>query len=151
MQGIKRKLVYVTLYEAFAMLFTSVGLALFSGQSLAHAGVAGVASSTVAFIWNLIYNTGFEAWEAKQPGTGRSVGRRLLHAAGFEAGLVLTLVPLFAWWLQVSLWEALWMDIGLIIFFLVYTYLFNLLFDHVFGLPASAQANTGQHPEGCKA
>lgn len=139
MQGIKRKLVYVSFYEMFAMLFTSVGLALFSGQSLGHAGVAGVASSLVALVWNLIYNTMFEAWEAKQLEAGRSLKRRIAHALGFELGLVITLVPLFAWWLQVSWWQALVMDAGLIVFFLVYTYLFNLGFDHLFGLPASAQ------------
>ena len=139
MQGIKRKLVYVSFYEMFAMLFTSVGLALFSGQSLGHAGVAGVASSLVALVWNLIYNTMFEAWEAKQLEAGRSLKRRIAHALGFELGLVITLVPLFAWWLQVSWWQALVMDAGLIVFFLVYTYLFNLGFDHLFGLPTSAQ------------
>jgi uncharacterized membrane protein len=30
------------------------------------------------------------------------------------------------------------LDLGLIVFFLVYTYVFNLGFDRVFGLPASA-------------
>ena len=139
MQGIKRKLVYVSFYEMFAMLFTSIGLALFSGQSLSHAGVAGVASSLVALVWNLIYNTMFEAWEAKQAEAGRSIKRRIAHALGFELGLVITLVPLFAWWLQVSWWQALVMDAGLIVFFLIYTYLFNLVFDYLFGLPASAQ------------
>ena len=32
------------------------------------------------------------------------------------------------------------MDLGLVVFFLVYTFVFNWLFDHVFGLPASARA-----------
>jgi uncharacterized membrane protein len=52
---------------------------------------------------------------------------------------VLVLVPLFAWWLDISLWEALVLDIGLLLFFMVYTYIFSLAFDRVFGLPASAQ------------
>jgi uncharacterized membrane protein len=30
------------------------------------------------------------------------------------------------------------LDLGLIFFFLVYTFLFNLVFDRIFGLPASA-------------
>ena len=48
------------------------------------------------------------------------------------------LVPLFAWWLNISLWDALLLDIGLLMFFMVYTYFFSLTFDRVFGLPASA-------------
>ena len=47
-----------------------------------------------------------------------------------------------AQWLNVSLWEALVMDLGLVVFFLVYTFVFNWVFDHVFGLPASAAPRT---------
>jgi uncharacterized membrane protein len=138
MQGIKRKLVYVSLYELFAIAITTGGLMLFSGQSLSHTSVAAIASSAIALIWNLIYNTLFEAWESRQAVRGRNIWRRMLHAAGFELGLIVTLVPFFAWWLDVTLWHALVLDIGLIIFFLIYTFIFNLIFDHVFGLPASA-------------
>ena len=60
------------------------------------------------------------------------------HAIGFELGFIITLVPLFAWWLHIGLWQALVLDIGLSVFFLVYTFVFNLGFDKVFGLPASA-------------
>ena len=51
-----------------------------------------------------------------------------------------TLVPLFAWWFNVSLWQAFVMDLALIVFFLCYTFVFNWVFDQVFGLPASAMA-----------
>ena len=50
-----------------------------------------------------------------------------------------TLVPLFGWWFNVSLWQAFVMDLALIVFFLCYTFVFNWAFDRVFGLPASAQ------------
>ena len=68
----------------------------------------------------------------------RSLRRRIAHAIGFEGGLIAFLVPVFAWWLGVSLWDALVMDLGLVVFFLVYTFVFNWAFDAVFGLPASA-------------
>jgi len=51
---------------------------------------------------------------------------------------VFTLVPLFAWWFGISLWQAFVMDLALIVFFLCYTFVFNWGFDRVFGLPASA-------------
>ena len=74
---------------------------------------------------------------------GRNVARRIAHAVGFEGGLVLTLVPLFAWWFNVTLWQAFVMDLALIVFFLCYTFVFNWFFDRTFGLPASAQATEG--------
>ncbi|MOA39431.1 Bacterial Transmembrane Pair family protein [compost metagenome] len=89
--------------------------------------------------WNVVWNSLFERWEARQQQRGRSVWRRIAHALGMEGGLVVMLVPLFAWWFKVSLWQAFLMDLGLLLFFLVYTFAFNWAFDRVFGLPASAQ------------
>lgn len=138
MQGLKRRVVYVVLYEAIAIVVASLGLAWMSGASLGPAGTLATLASVVAIAWNVVFNHAFEAWESRQTVRGRSLGRRVAHAVGFEGGLVLFLVPLFAWWLQVSLWHALVMDLGLVVFFLCYTFVFNWVFDHVFGLPASA-------------
>ena len=141
MQGIKRRVVYITLYEGIAIVAASVGLALMSGQGLGHSGVLAVIASAIAVIWNLGFNALFERWEARQPVRGRSVGRRIAHAIAFEGGLVTLLVPTIAWWLDISLWDALVMDLGLVVFFLVYTFVFNWAFDSVFGLPASASGS----------
>jgi uncharacterized membrane protein len=140
MQGIRRKIVYVSLYELIAVLITSSGLAAGSGASLGRAGVVAVASSVIAVLWNLAYNSLFEAWEARQAVRGRSLGRRVAHALGFEAGFIFMLVPLFAWWLDIAWWHALVLDLGLAAFFLLYTFIFNWAFDAVFGLPLSAQS-----------
>ena len=72
--------------------------------------------------------------------------RRVVHALGFEGGLAMVLIPLMAWWFGVTLWEATVMEAGLLVFFLVYTYVFNWCFDHVFGLPASASASAAVAP-----
>jgi uncharacterized membrane protein len=138
MQGIQRKIVYVTLYEALAILSASIGLAWMSGQGLGHAGVLAVIASAVAVVWNLGFNWLFERWESRQAVRGRSLRRRVAHAIGFEGGLATILVPVFAWWLDIGVWEALMMDIGLLVYFLAYTFFFNWGFDRVFGLPASA-------------
>ena len=138
MQGIKRRVVYITLYEAIAIVAASIGLAAMSGQGLGHSGALAVIASVIAVVWNLAFNALFERWEARQAVRGRSVWRRVAHAIGFEGGLVMFLVPTFAWWLDISLMQALVMDLGLVIFFLVYTFVFNWAFDAVFGLPASA-------------
>jgi uncharacterized membrane protein len=138
MQGIQRKLVYVSLYEGFAILFASIGLALLSGAGAGKSTALAVIASVIAVVWNLAFNTMFEAWEARQQVRGRSIKRRIAHAIGFECGLGAILVPVFAWWLGIGLWEALLFDAALLLFFLVYTFAFNWSFDRVFGLPASA-------------
>jgi len=139
MQGVRRRVVYVTAYEALAIALSSAMMAVIFDAAVAHAGALSASASAIAIAWNFIYNWGFERWEARQAAGGRGFVRRAAHALGFEAGLVLALVPLMAWWFDVGLIEAFILDIGLILFFLVYTFLFNLGFDRLFGLPASAR------------
>jgi uncharacterized membrane protein len=138
-QGIKRKALYVIAFEAIAVAICTAGFALLSDKSLAHAGALAVADSAIAVLWNLLYTSLFEAWEARQAMRGRSIKRRIAHAFGFETGLLFLLVPLSAWWLDITLLRAFALNIGLAGLFLVYTFLFNWGFDQVFGLPASAQ------------
>ncbi len=138
LQGPWRRVLYVTLYELIAIAVATAGLAQLTGQGAGHAGVVAAAASAIAVLWNLLFNWAFERWESRQAVRGRSVARRVAHAIGFEGGLVFTLVPLFAWWFGISLWQAFVMDLALIVFFLCYTFVFNWGFDRVFGLPASA-------------
>ena len=140
MQGLQRRVVYISLYEGIAIVAASAGLALMTDAGLGHSGVLAVVASVIAVIWNLAYTALFERWEARQAVRGRSLRRRIAHAIGFEGGLIALLVPMFAWGLGVTLWQALMMDLGLVVFFLVYTFVFNWGFDRVFGLPRSAQA-----------
>lgn len=138
MQGAKRRIIYIGLYEAIAIVVTSIGLLMVSDRGLAHSGALAVATSVIAVIWNLVFNALFEKWEATRATRGRSLARRIGHAIGFEGGLVLFLVPLIAWWMDMTLWTAFLTDLGLMVFFLVYTFVFNWAFDTVFGLPAAA-------------
>jgi uncharacterized membrane protein len=139
MQGIRRKVAYVVLFELLAIALSSLLLKLLSDSPMLMTGAAAVGASAIAMLWNLAYNTLFEAWESRQARKGRGLLRRIAHTIGFEAGLVLALVPLFAWVLDVSLWQALVLNLAMIVFFLAYGFLFNLAFDRVFGLPLSAQ------------
>lgn len=140
LQGPRRRLIYVTLYELIAIAAATAGLSVLTGQGAGHSSVVAAAASAIAIVWNILFNWAFERWESRQAVRGRSLGRRVAHAIGFEGGLVFTLVPLFAWWFGISLWHAFVMDLGLIVFFLCYTFVFSWVFDHLFGLPASAMA-----------
>ena len=136
----QRRVLQAVLYELFAILFVGPVLGwLFdepTGSSLALA----VVLSTIALSWNYVFNALFERWEARQPVRGRSWQRRLAHGAGFEGGLTLLLVPVMAWWLDTTAWQAFLANLGLLLFFFVYAVGFTWAFDRVFGLPASAAA-----------
>ena len=140
LQGVKRRVIYVTLYELIAIGAATVGLALLTGQGAGHSSVVAVAASVIAIVWNIVFNWAFERWEARQPVRGRSVARRVAHAIGFQLTLVVYLIPLIAWWLGMSLVEAFVVDLAFIILVPCYTFAYNWAFDRIFGLPRSALA-----------
>ena len=138
MQGVKRKLVYVTAYEIIGMAISALGLALLSGHAPSSTGPLAVVITTIAVSWNFIYNYLFEWWESRQVSRTRTLKRRILHAVGFQLTLVVYVIPLIAWWMGFTLWQALLLDMALIVIIPCYTFLFNWAFDKLFGLPASA-------------
>jgi len=117
----------------FELLATIICAPLFSwlmGLPLAHMGALTLMFAGVAMVWNMIFNALFERVERRYK-LSRTVAVRVVHACLFEGGLVVMLVPLGAWWLNVSLWEAFVIDIGIMLFFLPYTFFFNLAYDHL--------------------
>jgi len=139
MQGPLRKVFHATLFELIAIVVVTLGLQLVSDKSAEQSGGLALTTSLMALGWNMLFNTLFERWERQQASRERTVRRRMAHAVLFEAGLVVTTVPLIAWWLDMGWWEAVLTDLGLVGFFLVYGFGFNWVFDHVFGLPDSAR------------
>ena len=95
-----------------------------------------VASATVAMLWNYVYNLGFDhAMQRLTGGTAKTTRIRILHAVLFELGLLTLMLPAIAWYLQISIWQALVMDIALALFYMGYAFVFNWAYDRVFPLP----------------
>jgi uncharacterized membrane protein len=126
-----RRIVYVASFETLAIICATLLLASLSGGA-AHSNLpVAIIASTTAVVWNFIYNTLFERWEKTADVTRRSLSLRVVHAMGFEGGLVVILIPIFMWWYQVGLWTALAMEAALLIFFLVFTFVFTWVFDQI--------------------
>lgn len=126
--SLQERLFHATLFEIGAIFLTMLVFKLFNNHNLAHTGLLAVVISLLAVIWNMIFN-----WAFDQVVTGnrldRSFGTRLIHMALFEGGLFLATVPMIAWSLQVSLWQAFMMDIGIVAVIGVYTLMFNWVYD----------------------
>lgn len=126
-----------------AISFELIGLALVTplgalafGMPMADIGVIGVAGATLATLWNYIYNLGFDhLMQTYRGGTQKTMALRVAHAVLFELGLLIVLMPFIAWYLGVSLMQALVMDISFALFYLVYAFFFNLAYDRIFPLP----------------
>lgn len=134
-----RKIIYAVLFELGGVLVGGSALALISQSAATESFSLAAFGACVAMLWSFVFNSAFEAWEARQPTRGRSPLRRTAHACLFEGGLVLILLPATVWWLDTSFQAALAYEAVLIGVFLVYAWAFTYAFDKIFGLPDSAR------------
>ncbi|MDI2112198.1 PACE efflux transporter [Commensalibacter nepenthis] len=123
-----------------AILFEILGLVLFIPcsvwifhHSVTDMGVIGIFSSLAATIWNFLYNLGFDKILLFFRGyVKKSLFIRVIHTILFEVGLTLVTMPFIAWYLNISFVNALIMDVGIMVFYLVYAFFFNIAYDFIF-------------------
>lgn len=125
---LSERALHAVLYEVCAMLILVPLGSWLLGHGPAQMGVLAVMLSSIAMSWNMLFGAMFEQLE-RRCGWQRTPWVRTLHAVLFEGGLVFICVPVVAWWMGVSYWQALLLDIGILLFFLPYTYVFNWVYD----------------------
>ena len=129
-RSLSERLFHALLFEILAIVISAPLAAWLTGQPVFDMGVLSAAIATLAVLWNMLYNWLFDRLQQSM-GFNRGVWIRTLHAFGFEFGLILAAIPLAAWWLRISLWQALLLDIGFVPFYLPYGFLFNLGYDKI--------------------
>ncbi|WP_017905275.1 multidrug/biocide efflux PACE transporter [Pseudomonas asplenii] len=115
-------------FELFAVLLCTPLFAWVMSKPLLDMGVVTVANCLLALGWNVLFNGLFDRLLERLALT-QNGWTRLLHAVLFEGGLIVVSVPLIAWWLELSLLSALLLDIGVLLFFLPYTYVYHWVYD----------------------
>ncbi|GGE36506.1 membrane protein [Marinicauda pacifica] len=134
-------------FEAIGLVIVTPLFAWLFDRPLAEIGVLSLVSATIATAWNYVFNLIFDHVLNHWRGTPRKTLRlRILHAIGFEASLVIILLPVFAWWLSLSLLDALVMDSSFALFYMGYTFVFTWAYDSIFppeGTPAADTKNPG--------
>ncbi len=128
-----------------AIMFEIIGLAVFTpaaaflfDQPIGHMGVIGIVSATAATVWNFIFNLGFDRAMLRVRGSvAKTMPIRVLHTALFELGLIAILIPFIAWYLGIGLMTALFLDLAVVAFYLVYAFVFNIVYDWAFPIPAA--------------
>ena len=139
MRTLPDRLRHTLLFEAIALGIVATGGAWATGHSMFSIGTLGLIFSALAMVWNLTYNWLFDLWDRAYRGLApRGPGLRVVHAVLFEAALLVAGLFITAWWLGVSYWEALMLDLGFSAFFLVYAFSFNWAYDLIFPVPRAA-------------
>ena len=125
---LKERILHAVGFEAVALAIVAPTAAWLMDKPLFQMGALAIMLSSVAMIWNIIYNAGFDRLWPRERVT-RGLKLRVAHALGFEGGFILIGLPLAAWMLNVGLLQAFMVEIGFFLFFLPYTVVYNWVYD----------------------
>lgn len=126
----RERIFHAVLFELLANIIITLFLAYVLQVSLVQSGLLSLISGLTATVWNYIFNKVFDELQ-KRYTFERSFLIRALHAVVFEIGLIVTLTPVAMLLLGLSLIDAFFVEIGLVLFFLPYTLAYNWLYDYI--------------------
>ncbi|WP_336942959.1 chlorhexidine efflux PACE transporter AceI [Acinetobacter modestus] len=124
----RRRLIHAISYEVILLVIIAIALSFIFSMPLEVTGILGVIMAVISVIWNMIFNYYFEKVEHKYQWK-RTIPVRILHAIGFEGGLMLATIPIIAYMMKMSFIDALILDFGLTMCILVYTFIFQWCYD----------------------
>lgn len=127
---IRERVLHGLLFEILAIGIATPLAVWLTGETLADMAVLSAIISFMAISWNMTFNWMFDLAQ-KHLQFHRGIAVRILHACLFEIGLILMAVPFIAWWIDTTWLRAFIIDIGLILFFLPYSFFFNLAYDRI--------------------
>ncbi|MES0879787.1 PACE efflux transporter [Roseibium sp. SCP14] len=124
------RMIHAVLYEIFALLSIALLLPIISEVDVQKSLILGVFFSMAAMLWNVVFNLTFDWCLANiRKDTYKSAAVRVVHALLFEGTFVAITLPVLAWAMGLTLWDALRLEAVLIVFIVFYTFFFNIVFD----------------------
>ena len=126
----KRRIIHALSYEIILLVIIAIALSFIFKVPMEVTGTLGIAMAVTSVIWNMIFNHYFEKFEAKRK-LKRTFGVRVLHAIGFEGGLMLATIPMVAYAMHMTLWQTILLDFSMTMCILVYTFIFQWCYDQI--------------------
>ena len=120
-------------FEIIALILSIPIMSFFFSFDIKDIGVIAIVGSIMATIWNYGFNIVFDKGMVRfKRSTFKTRAIRVLHVLLFESGLLMLYLPMVAWYLGISLWQALIMDASLVGFYLAYNFSYNWAYDKMF-------------------
>ncbi len=124
----KRRIIHALSYEIILLVIIAIALSFIFEVPMEVTGTLGIAMAVTSVIWNMVFNHFFEKYEQKKK-FKRTIKVRILHAIGFEGGLMIATIPMVAYAMNMSILQAVILDLGLTSCILVYTFIFQWCYD----------------------
>ena len=120
-------------FEVIALILSIPIMSFFFSFDIKDIGVIAIVGSIMATIWNYGFNIIFDKGMVRfKRSTFKTPAIRVLHVLLFESGLLMLYLPMVAWYLGISLWQAFIMDASLVGFYLFYNLSYNWAYDKIF-------------------
>lgn len=133
MRSTKDRIRQALSFEIIGLVIVIPLFAWLFSHPMDQTGILALIGATAATIWNYLFNLGFDhALRLWRGDVNKTLPLRIVHAAAFEATLLVILLPLFAWWLGISLLEAFLIDVSFAAFYMAYAFVFTWGYDAVF-------------------
>lgn len=124
------RIIHAIGFEVIAVAICAPVGAWLLDRSVLQMGTLAILLSSVAMLWNIIYNSLFDSfWPVSR--VAKTLRVRVFHALGFEGGFIVIGLPIAAFALGISLVQAFILEIGFFLFFLPYTMFYNWVYDSV--------------------
>lgn len=124
----KERLIHSILFEIMLITIFTFVLKYITNQDTTKVFTLVISLSIIAIVWNFIFNLIFDKYVTGDR-EKRTLKIRSIHAILFEIGLIFPTLPLISFFLKIGLLEAFIMDIGFIIFVLIFTVVYNYIYD----------------------
>ncbi|MEM5503580.1 PACE efflux transporter [Shewanella frigidimarina] len=124
----RERVFHAVSFEVIALAFIVPVSAMLVEQNSTDMLIVSICLSLFAVFWNYVYNILFDKLNGSDR-VERKIGIRVVHALGFEGGMLFFTIPLVSWYLSLSLINTLILEAGVLGFILVYTAVFNWLYD----------------------
>ena len=121
-------------FEAIGIVMIAPLYSYFFDAGAAESLTLLVALSVLLTIWTGIHNTVFDQvqWHMdKRVASDRSTCIRVIHATSLEVSSALVSIPLILAMTELSLWEAILVDLVLTFLYVIYGFFFHLVFDYI--------------------
>tara|TARA_R110000796_G_scaffold248152_1_gene374659 strand:- start:2100 stop:2525 length:426 start_codon:yes stop_codon:yes gene_type:complete len=124
----RERVFHAVSFEVIALAFIVPVSAMLVEKNSTDMLIVSICLSLFAVFWNYVYNILFDKLNGSDR-VERKIGIRVVHALGFEGGMLFFTIPLVSWYLSLSFIDTLILEAGVLGFILVYTAVFNWLYD----------------------
>lgn len=136
------RLRYTIVFELLLICMMAPTVAYVLDRDPMDVGALAMVLSLKAMLVSLAYNSIYDRIDVTygRVPTERKMLARVCHAIGFELALTATSLPIIVWWLQIGWLTALAMDLVLVAFVVIFTFVYTWGYDRVFPVAQPAFA-----------